>query len=141
MEVWGYESYSNDACWDALDSLEDIHDPMSNEINFCAATQRNVIVDNSETNTNDVMTFCGIVIWGLDHKCTVDREHLILTKHCAHALLNNDEHLDIWGDRSEREQHIKNEILIIEKALLNGGIGEERYVSGLIDKILERESQ
>lgn len=127
MGAWGYESCSNDNCWDYLD-CEDIHEPTQEECDRITAK----FCDHRIHEWEEVL---GCTIWFLDHGLTVSREALMEAFKMCDELINDDSHIEEWSDPEARVEALNDELDILVTALKGDGKGEIREVEGLLEKI------
>ena len=116
MGAWGYESCSNDSCWDALHvgGIKNIHGVKQHEVTPCLEV---ISIENSDCSEED---FLGCVVWFLCHELTVEQSDLEKAKKIAESLIKDSDYLSNWRNIEERKFHLSQEIKDIEKAIKNG---------------------
>jgi len=137
MGAWGYESCSNDDCWDNLQS-ENIFYITQQEADDSLTKVFAKKQDPKHESTGLLQTQLGVVIWALRHGLIVQKEYLDKGKEIAESLLNNKEYLNEWGFSDNRVEHLKREISDISKAANKGGAGTETHIPGLMENIANR---
>lgn len=132
MGTWGYESYSNDGCYDAMADISDIHAITSKQADRCLTKLLPTLRESYEGFKQD---FVGVALWALHHECKVKPKMLTRAIELAKELLKSD-HASEWDDPTKRKEHLKQEIAEFEAAIANNGQGVGKRVPGLLEKIM-----
>jgi hypothetical protein len=138
MGAWGFESCSNDACWDRLE-CEDIHECTGEEIENSLKSSFKVILKYDQDFDSECVHYLGIVIWGLTHKVKVRVDHLHRALIIANKLLKSKDYLDAWSTPDQRERCLEQEITWINYAIDHNGFPPENIEEpeGLFDKMFD----
>lgn len=133
MGSWGTESCSNDSTWDLMGNaeIEDIHEIKQEEVAPAIAEIKKSFADQDKA-----IYALGAVIWILRAGLKIeDMDCLNRAVQVVAVAVDDEEYLDSWVDRSERESQLDKEIVEIIAAIENGGQGIKEHVPGLFENL------
>lgn len=137
MGSWGTESCSNDSTWDLLGNagIEDIHEIKQEEVAPAIAEIKPVL----EYDLDEAVYALGAVIWILRAGLKIeDRAVLSQASAVAHKALEDEDYLDGWVDRSDREDQLHEEIDELTLAAFLGGQSTKKHVPGLFENMAKK---
>lgn len=143
MGAWGYESYSNDDCFDALangqikgkkyrDNHLNIYKMNQKECNQAVSKTYKKLRD--KTDYRDRTAFVGVVIWVLIDGKKVSKKYLTLALNMA---LNLFAYCEQYSSPDERAKYLKVEIKAIESALAGDGTATLERGKSLIEQFAD----
>ena len=115
MGSWGFESCSNDDCWDSL-YARNIHKMTQKECDFSIGK---AIISNrkSKRGVSD-RTVVGVATWVLNQGRLVDVVYLDYVLKCATRMLKSSD-IDCYTESKTRRAAIRSEIRAIKAAIKN----------------------
>ena len=142
MGAWGTESCSNDSCWDRL-TAKNIHKMTQKEANNTIKKLWEDKVENYKTKEvrenhkyYSARDKLGVIIWVLSQGLRVPiiklKEVLKYAKKASDIKFIENEG---WRNNEERRYSVLKEIELIQNAIKNNGVGEERHIKGLFEKM------
>lgn len=143
MGAWGYESYSNDDCFDALGNgqIKGKKYP-DNHLNIYKMNQKECNQAVSETYSKlgekadyrDRTAFVGVVIWVLVDGKKVSKKYLTIALDMAKELIY---YCGNYCNPEERAKCLKAEIKAIESALTGDGTAKIEKGKSLLEQFAD----